>query len=417
MWNQHKIISLALTKYLNNVFDCYPKDIIDYINQTYYEIDKVKIRCAGNYTYVILSPNDVYRLGSTDYFNKTPENKPTKINLKNVDELYCGMNHCFAITNNHTSLYCWGANGYGQLGINSNDIRSCYQPIKVEFNEFKVCHIKKIVCARYITFVLLKNGTLFSFGVIDDIFGHIYGDNNSIPKMELLLPLVKDIECSSGVTTSIFAITNDGFVYAWGGNTSKQLCINNKENYVSTPTKMNTIKNAEKIICGAYHTFVLTNKNKGYCFGANDTGKLMYNGTTDIDNPKAFKMGAIRNLYCSDSNTYVITKKGNVLAYGRNYEGQLGIGITYDLPNPYSINPFSTFTRRESITLNKPNKPSIVNIKNATTISCDGGHVFVTTNTGKIFRWGQNNNGQLGLDHYDDQNTPQEYIIANLLKF
>jgi alpha-tubulin suppressor-like RCC1 family protein len=397
MWHKHKIISLFLSEYVNTVFDNYPKDILDVLNKTYYEIDHIKTRCAGDFTYIITSPNDIHRTGEWSY-NKT-QNKSFKINLKNVDELYCGKNHGFAITDNHNALYCWGQNFCGQLGVNDRKI-SYLTPLKIEFTEFHVHNIKKIVCGEEITFVLLTNGTIFRFGTINSIIWS--GVKNNTPIL-LDLPLSKDIGCYSD---SAFVVTNDGFVYCWGGNTSKQLGIDSNDYYITEPTKMK-IKNAEKVICGAFHTFVITTRNVGYCFGSNSNGRLMYNGTTPINEPKLFNMGAIKDICCSDNNTYVITKKGNLLSWGRNYEGQLGIGITDQLPryDPlYGFNP----KMKQINTLNTLNKPNVVNIKNVHSISCGDSHVFVTTNDG-LYCWGQNTSGQLGLNHFDNQNAPQKY--------
>lgn len=413
MWHKHKIISLFLSEYVNTVFDNYPKDILDVLNKTYYEIDYIKTRCAGDYTYIMTSPNDIYHVGSYSY-NKT-QNDPVKINLKNVDELYCGKNHGFAITDNYKELYCWGQNFYGQLGLNYQLEIKCHirkvdyvTPLKISFTEFHVYNIKKIVCGDNITFVLLTNGTIYSLGIINSTW--CYTENNTENTKNhkpilLDLPLSKDIGCYS---ESVFVITNDGFVYCWGGNTSKQLGIDSNDYYITEPTKMK-IKNAEKVICGAFHTFVITTRHVGYCFGSNSDGRLMYNGTTPINEPKLFNMGVIKDICCSNSNTYVITKKGNLLSWGRNYEGQLGIGITDQLPrcNPlYGFNP----KMKQINTFNKLNKPNIVNIKHVNSISCGESHVFVTTNDG-LYCWGQNNSGQLGFNHYDNQNAPQKYTI------
>ena len=47
-------------------------------------------------------------------------------------------------------------------------------------------------------------------------------------------------------------------------------------------------------------------------------------------------------------------------------------------------------------------------------ISCGWYHDAILTKSGKIFFWGRNNFGQLGLGNNENQNTPQELNLPNI---
>ena len=46
-------------------------------------------------------------------------------------------------------------------------------------------------------------------------------------------------------------------------------------------------------------------------------------------------------------------------------------------------------------------------------ISCGFGHTIALTKSGKIFVWGNNDGGQLGLGNYERKNIPQELNLPN----
>jgi alpha-tubulin suppressor-like RCC1 family protein len=147
------------------------------------------------------------------------------------------------------------------------------------------------------------------------------------------------------------------------------------------------------VICGSYHTFILTVNNKIFAAGSNSTGQLGLGDYydrhefTEID----WTNGNIKQVACGDEHTIILTENNEIFASGRNNYGQLGLG---DLENRY-----------EFIKIQWP----FGNIKQ---IICGGDYTLILTSDNQIFASGNNENGQLGLDNFDI-NQSIEFIKIN----
>ena len=64
---------------------------------------------------------------------------------------------------------------------------------------------------------------------------------------------------------------------------------------------------------------------------------------------------------------------------------------------------------------NNQNSPQELGLPNVISTSCGGFHTITLTKSGKIYVWGWNNYGQLGLGHNEDQNSPQELGLQNII--
>jgi alpha-tubulin suppressor-like RCC1 family protein len=62
----------------------------------------------------------------------------------------------------HGTLWAWGCNDYGQLGLNDNDNRSFHNQVGV-MNDWR-----DITCGASYTVAIKKDGTLWAWGYNDD---------------------------------------------------------------------------------------------------------------------------------------------------------------------------------------------------------------------------------------------------------
>jgi hypothetical protein len=186
-----------------------------------------------------------------------------------------GTKHCFA-RNSSGKVYCWGWNGWGLLGIGSQD-ESYHKPKLNQYlnNEFVI----DISCGVEHSIVLTNCGEVYAWGW--NKFGQIGNGCNSdqfIPIKVKGFNNEKVVMISCGWSHSM-ALTECGNVYSWGRNNFGQLGIGNtvhsnepKLVAVIDENKCNNF--IEKISCGSSHSLLLSSDGYIYAFGDNKYGEL-----------------------------------------------------------------------------------------------------------------------------------------------
>ena len=123
------------------------------------------------------------------------------------------------------SLWAWGYNGYGQLGV--GDTNNRLSPAKVMDN------VSTINSDGSSLFVVRKDGSLWAWG--RNGLGQLgVGDKNDRLTPAKVMDNVSTINFSLG---SFFAVRKDGSLWAWGGNGSGQLGVGDTNNRPS-PVKV-----------------------------------------------------------------------------------------------------------------------------------------------------------------------------------
>lgn len=146
-----------------------------------------------------------------------------------------------------------------------------------------------------------------------------------------------------------------------------------------------------KISCGSKHVVLLSDKI--YVWGRNEYGQLGLGHHKTCVSPTELRLHEnIRSISCGWYHTIALTYVPNKMyVWGSNESGELGLG-NYDCKK-------------------KPRKlflPTTIR-----SVSCGGYHTIALTNIpNKIYVWGCNSHGQLGLGHDRNKNTPQELILC-----
>ncbi|XP_005080631.1 X-linked retinitis pigmentosa GTPase regulator isoform X2 [Mesocricetus auratus] len=148
--------------------------------------------------------------------------------------------------------------------------------------------------------------------------------------------------------------------------------------------------------CGDEHTAIVTGNNKLYMFGSNNWGQLGLGSKSAISKPtciKALKPEKVKLAACGRNHTLVSTDRGSVYAAGGNNEGQLGLGDTDDRDTFHQI---FFFTSKD-------------NIKQ---LSAGANTSAALTEDGKLFMWGDNSEGQIGLKNKSNVCIPHEVTVG-----
>ena len=234
----------------------------------------------------------------------------------------------------------------------------------------------------------------------------LFGENSSILNIKL------------GETYTCL-LNSKGKVYTFGWNDYGQCNIDN----VSSENKNISSLSFSQIECCNKFSFLMDNKgeiSKGfekyngvqfnglasnysdtiyawkdnyfYKFQENNIGKFRLNL-----NPK--KNSIIKKIACGKNFVLLLSDLGMVYSYGSNSKGQLGHQDYISRKNPCLIELLVNDGERIS------------------DISCGYKHVIALGYNGKAFSWGNNSNGQCGINIAGNFNTPMYIDTKNKIKF
>ncbi|XP_069617718.1 X-linked retinitis pigmentosa GTPase regulator isoform X2 [Ranitomeya imitator] len=145
------------------------------------------------------------------------------------------------------------------------------------------------------------------------------------------------------------------------------------------------------IACGDEHTALVTGNGKLYVFGSNINGQLGIGSGNVITKPtcvKALKSEKIKLAACGRNHTLVSTAQGKVFSSGWNSEGQLGLGDTTERSSFHEIPFFNGQCKIKQLSA--------------------GSNTSAVLTEGKLYMWGENSEGQLGLGNEKNFCTPHQ---------
>ena len=317
-------------------------------------------------------------------------------------------NSSFAIGSNN-NVYSFGDNTYGQLGTGNTVEARVPVNITANFTLNPGETFINIEAGERHGVVLTSTGRVFTWG--NNQYGQI-GDNTTAssyqPKdITSFIPLdpgdyiVKIF--AGGYNT--FLISDNEKVYAFGRNTHGQLGNNSYTNSlipedITTNFGFAVGESIIEIDAGFFHTFALTNQDNLFAFGWNVYGQLgndtLFNVVTplNINAHLPFDPAVEQIVDIETGYTYsgLVTEDGNVYMWGQNVNGSLGDLTTINRQVPYSITNQFALDVGETIV----------------SLSIGLNHSFATSSNGKVFSWGYGNRGCLGDNDITNNTYPTD---------
>ncbi|XP_033866323.3 X-linked retinitis pigmentosa GTPase regulator-like [Acipenser ruthenus] len=153
---------------------------------------------------------------------------------------------------------------------------------------------------------------------------------------------------------------------------------------------------AVRISCGDEHTALVTDNGKLYMFGSNNWGQLCLGTKNTVNKPtcvKALKSEKVKLTACGRNHTILYTAKGNVYTAGGNNEGQLGLGDTEERTSFHQVDFFTGQCKIKQLAAGS-------NISAA------------LAEDGRLFMWGDNSEGQIGLGNESHVCVPHEVDVG-----
>lgn len=330
-----------------------------------------------------ISPSDFYRY---------PD--PQFIEISELKIVAAGKNYSMALKTDGT-LFTWGCNGNGALGIGPPDIFPHPQPTQIMGN------IKDMDTLKDHSIALDSNGNVLTWG--DDYWGKLgrNGDPYTPGRVDGLTNIVK---VAAGWTHSV-ALKSDGTVWTWGNNNMGQLGrdgITNRPGQVVDPDDpTGFLKNVVDITAGNTHTLSLKSDGTIYSWGLNNVGQLgigRIDGERHQTPARVINLSDVEAIESGGMHSIAIRRSDKTIwTWGWNYYGQLGRNGNLSEPGQV-VHPEDPTGFLRGI------------------IAADGNqnHTVALRSDGTVWTWGANSNGELGIGYTDMDPHPRPTRVIGL---
>jgi alpha-tubulin suppressor-like RCC1 family protein len=298
-----------------------------------------------------------------------------------------GFAHTAAIKTDGT-LWTWGRNVYGALGINSAGANRS-TPVTTILGG---TNWKSIAGVGYYTIAIKTDGTLWTWGF--NFYGQL-GVNDWTDRSTPTTTILGGTNWKSvaGGNVHTMAIKTDGTLWLWGSNSAGQLGINNT---IDRSTPVTTIlggTNWKSVAGGSQHTIALKTDGTLWGWGYNSFGQLGINDTTERSTPVTTILGGNnwKSVSCREFYTVATKTDGTLWTWGRNAFGELGINNTTPRSTPVT---------------------TILGGTNWKSIVCGSGPIALKTD-GTLWLWGGAGlGGSLGVNDVTTRSTPTTTILG-----
>ena len=334
----------------------------------------------------------------------------------NWTSIAAGGQHTCAIGPDET-MYCWGANDYGQLGDGTTT--DSLSPVQV----LGLTGVRQISAGTFHTCAVRTDDTVWCWGYNgDDQLGDLSNDNQAAPA-QVFGPLLAG-SVSAGLSHTCARLL-DGSVRCWGDNYGGQLGDGTTTSR-AMPTAVLQVAGAVDVSANDFSTCALLSDGSVRCWGINDYGQLG-DGTSGnlsatpvivdgLDDARTISVG--RNHACA------VRAGGDIACWGRNNAGQCGDGTTvshatfvtvYNLTTAAAVSCGGTFTCArltdgaarcwggnedgqlgDGTTSGRLFPVTVQGLSGVLAVSCGAGHTCAATDEATLYCWGLNIDGQLG---------------------
>ena len=296
-----------------------------------------------------------------------------------------GTNHTLALRADG-SLWAWGSNTTGQLGLGDTANRS--SPVQVSSTSDWVA----VSAGDRHSMALKTNGTLWGFGYNEGgQLGLGHTADSSTPQQEMTN--ATDWVAVSAGGDNTLARKADGTLWAWGTNGNGELGLGaGAGTYIHTPQQVGVDTDWHSVTAGYYHTLAVKADGSLRTWGDNSDGGLGLGLMARFLEPTQLVTGADwASVSAGTSHTLALKADGTLWAWGSNNSGQLGLD---DTDTRYT--------------------PTRVGSDTWLAVSAGYGDFSLGIQSdGTLWAWGSNTVGRLGLGDSVDRHLPTQIGMNN----
>ncbi len=286
--------------------------------------------------------------------------------------------HTLAIKSDGT-LWAWGSNSSGQLGVGSTTNHTTPVQVGTANNWLKISAGNEFSAA------IKSNGTLWLWG--SNTYSQL-GDGTTVYKttpIQVGTSTWSDVYCGNNY---VIAVKSDGTLWAWGSNGDNQLGAGLPlfQPY-TTPHQISTTTGWLKIATGYRHVLALKSNGTLWYWGNNSNGQLGNNST--VQTPYITQLGTLTtwtDIAAGNDFSVALRSDGSMWTWGYNLYGQLGNGNNNASLVPIQVGAGSTWSNVEA----------------------GYSYVIAKKSNNTLWSFGQNSLGYLGLGNTTNYSVPTQ---------
>jgi alpha-tubulin suppressor-like RCC1 family protein len=342
----------------------------------------VQVSAGGSHTCALMSTGDVYCWGANQFgqLGLDGEAQETPAHVEGVHSavaISAGTTHSCALLDAGT-VVCWGSGKADELGTDEAGDTSIAREVKLLGNPLS--GVTEVVAGSHRTCAITDGGNVFCWGS---------GRQNELPEHRGPIqiktadtPLANIIQVALGKTEAC-ALSVSGHVYCWD-------TLRASETF--SPEMIDGSQIME-ITAGAAHFCARLSNGEAWCWGANEQGQLG-NGSTVRSETPVQVLGArgpltdIVSIASNANHTCVLRASRGVWCWGANQHGQVQNQSTDLMWIASSVDPTSLPLQR------------------TTALAVGGEHTCALSSIGETTCWGAGAQGQLGDGNLADRSAP-----------
>ena len=251
-------------------------------------------------------------------------------------QLAAGWRHSCMVDTSH-AVFCWGWNKFGQLGVGEFK-KDKYVPTKVTFGFNKAGLAMDIAIGAGSTHsCLLDNAnSVWCWGNNGE--GQLGLGNNKSQASPVKVGGVVATLLGAGRAHTCAKTSSDGLT-CWGSNEYGQFGSGDKVSSTS-PVTTTMPSDIQKLAMGVSHSCIIGIDQKLWCFGANADGQLGVGDYVEKTVPQ-FVMSDVQNAGAGYKHTCAVDLNFKLYCWGKSSWGQLGTGVErvvgYNLPREIQL--------------------------------------------------------------------------------
>lgn len=361
--------------------------------------------------------------------------------VRRVLLISAGASHSVAVLSGNV-VCSWGRGEDGQLGHGDAEDRS----LPTHLSALDGQEVVSVICgADHTNAYSESRREVYSWGWGD--FGRLgHGNHYDVftpQPIKVLQGLrIKQIACGD---SHCLAVTMEGEVQSWGRNQNGQLGLGTTEDSL-LPQKIRAFQGipVKMVAAGAEHTAAVTEAGELYGWGWGRYGNLGLGDRNDRlvpekVSPLHLNGEAMVVVACGWRHSISVSASGALYTFGWSKYGQLGHGNFEDHLVPHKLealhgnfvsqisggwrhtmalthdgklyawgwNKFGQVGVGNNVDHCAPVQVKIPNEQKVVQVSCGWRHTLAVTEQGNVFSWGRGTNGQLGHGESVDRNMPK----------
>jgi hypothetical protein len=243
------------------------------------------------------------------------QDKPsTVVSLVKATDISAGGRHTCALTEKD-ELLCWGANDFGQLGLGQIGPEQ-------QAPTFVMPGVKLISAGTDHSCAIQSTGELVCWG--RNGWGRL-GNGSQMDQAAPVVVSLTGVERVSAGAEHTCAL-KVGEIYCWGNGYQGQLGIDGEFSWREKPTVPSIVPMANFVAAGWQHTVGISGID-GQVYGWGVTVPVGDGGMAGDYVPKASAFFDVVEIAVGRAHSCALTKSGHIYCWGDNKNGQIGAGM------------------------------------------------------------------------------------------